>query len=287
MPAKHRQCPATPHEWILDIRKHNDTRVIQSLQRWRQINARHPLKTRKTGSDIAATPIDQAGAQRLQHTGATVVGGTAAQTNIECLCARANRAKHELAHAIGCGRQRRRLRARRVPDARGFGHLNDSRLMLAVHQHPGSHALAQGTYHLAGHNLTAARSNGIERSLAAIRQRQRAYLGIGPHAAHAPGNCRLCLRAQHAAFKGVDRQQHTAGPPLHGTKVDRLVGKIPNTRERLGMSGVRLKVQTAADAVDTAQTGKITTQHRAALVCQHASRHIKPMIQARIGIEVV
>ena len=55
------------------------------------------------------------------------------------------------------------------------------------------------------------------------------------------------------------------------------------------MSGVRVKCESAAasDAIRTAQTGKITTQHRAALVCQHASRHIKPMIQARIGIEIV
>ena len=55
------------------------------------------------------------------------------------------------------------------------------------------------------------------------------------------------------------------------------------------MSGVRLKFEPAAasDAIRTAQTGKITTQHRAALVCQHAGGHIKPMIQARIGIEVV
>ncbi len=110
--AEHRKRAATPYERILDIRKHNDTSAIQSLQRRRQINARHPLKACKTGGDIAALIIDHTRAQRLQHAGATVVGGAAAQTNIECLCAHANRAKHELAHAIGCSSQRRRLRAR-------------------------------------------------------------------------------------------------------------------------------------------------------------------------------
>ena len=52
---------------------------------------------------------------------------------------------------------------------------------------------------------------------------------------------------------------------------------------------MRLKVQTATatDAVDTAQANKIGAQHLAALACQHAGGHIKPMVQARIGIEVV
>ena len=50
---------------------------------------------------------------------------------------------------------------------------------------------------------------------------------------------------------------------------------------------MRLKVQTATDAVDTAQASKIAAQHFTALACQHAGGHIKPMVQARIGIEVV
>lgn len=126
LPTEHRQSASASHEWILYIRKHNDTSAIQSLQRWRQINARHLLETRETGSDIAAVLIDKARAQRLQHTGATVVGGAAAQANIDSLCPGTNRTEHQPAHAIGCSSQRRRLRARRVPDARGFGHLNNS-----------------------------------------------------------------------------------------------------------------------------------------------------------------
>ncbi len=55
------------------------------------------------------------------------------------------------------------------------------------------------------------------------------------------------------------------------------------------MSGMRLKIgpTTAISAARSTQPTKITAQHRAALVCQHAGGHIKPMIQARIGIEVV
>ena len=112
LPAKHRQCASTPHERILDIGKHDDTRAIQRPKRRCQIDTRHVFKARETGGDIAATLIDKVGAQRLQHAGATVVGGTAAQTNIDSLCTRAKRTKHQFAHAIGCGRQRRRLRAR-------------------------------------------------------------------------------------------------------------------------------------------------------------------------------
>ena len=59
--------------------------------------------------------IDHTRAQRLQHAGAAVVGGAAAQANIDSLCTRANRMKHQFAHAIGRSRKRRRLRARRVP----------------------------------------------------------------------------------------------------------------------------------------------------------------------------
>ena len=69
------------------------------------------FKARETGGDIAATLINKVGTQRLQHAGATVVGGTAAQTNIDSLCPRADRAKYELAHAIGRSRKRRRFRA--------------------------------------------------------------------------------------------------------------------------------------------------------------------------------
>ena len=99
-----------------------------------------------------------------------------------------NRAEHELAHAIGRSSQCRRLRARRIPNARGLGHLDDRRRALGIHQHSGRHAIAQRACDLAGHDLTAARGDGVECSLAAVRQRQRAHLGIGPHVAHALGN---------------------------------------------------------------------------------------------------
>ena len=111
LPAKHRKCPATPHERILDIGKHHDTRAVQRPKRWRQIDTRHLLKAGKTGGDIAAVLIDHARAQRLQHAGATVVGGTTAQTNIDSLCPGTNRTEHQLAHAIGRSRKRRRFRA--------------------------------------------------------------------------------------------------------------------------------------------------------------------------------
>ena len=289
MPAKHCKCPTTPHERVLDIREHDDTRAIQRPKRRCQIDTRHLLKPRETRGDIAALIIDHTRAQRLQHAGATVVGGTAAQTNIDSLCPSTNRSKHELAHAIGRSGQRRRLCARRIPNTRRLGHLDYSRLVLAVHQHPGRHTVAQRACDFTCHDLTAARGNGIERSLTAIRQRQRAYLGIGPHAAHTFGNGLLRLRARNAALKGVDRQLHTAGPAARGTKIDRPNGSIFDTRKRLGVGGMRLKIgpTTAASTIGATQPTKITAQHRAALVCQHAGGHIKPMIQARIGIEVV
>ena len=149
--------------------------------------------------------------------------------------------------------------------------------------------LAQGTRNFTGHDLTATRGNGVERSLAAIRQRQRAHLGIGPHAAHALGNRRLRLRARHAALKGIDRQQHTAGSAARDTKIDRLNGNIFGTRERLGMSGVCFKIgpTTAASTIGATQPTKIAAQHLTTLVCQHAGGHVKPMIQARVGIQIV
>ena len=55
------------------------------------------------------------------------------------------------------------------------------------------------------------------------------------------------------------------------------------------MSGMRLKIgpTTAASTIGATQPTKIAAQHLTALVCQHAGGHIKSMIQARIGIEVV
>ena len=149
--------------------------------------------------------------------------------------------------------------------------------------------IAQGTCHLAGHNLAAAGGNGIERSLATICQRQCARLGIGPNAAHAFGNRRLRLRTRHAALKGVDRQQHTAGPAARRTKVNRRASIFTGTCKRCGMSGVRFKIGTATaiSAARSAQTAKIVTQQLAAFIRQDPSRHVKPMIQARIGIQIV
>ena len=74
-----------------------------------------------------------------------------------------------------------------------------------------------------------------------------------------------------------------------GTKDNRLNGDIFGTRERLGMSGMRLKIgpATAASTIGATQPTKIVAQHLAALACQHAGGHIKSMVQARIDIEVV
>ena len=161
--------------------------------------------------------------------------------------------------------------------------------MLVVHQHPGRHAIVQGACNLTGREHAGARGDGIERSLATICQRQSVQLGIGPHTAHAFGNGLLRLCTPNAAFKGVDRQQHTAGPVARGTKDNRLNGDIFGTRERLGMSGMRLKIgpATAASTIGATQPTKIVAQHLAALACQHAGGHIKSMVQARIDIEVV
>ena len=55
------------------------------------------------------------------------------------------------------------------------------------------------------------------------------------------------------------------------------------------MSGMRLKIgpTTAASTIGATQPTKIAAQHLTALVCQHAGGHIKSMIQARIGIQIV
>ena len=170
-----------------------------------------------------------------------------------------------------------------------LGHLNDRGLALGIYQHPGRHGFTKGTCHLAGRELATTRGNGVERSLATICQRQCAHLGIGPHTAHAFGNGRLRLCTRNAALKGVDRQQHTAGPAAHGTKIDRLNGNIFSTRERLGMSGMRLKIgpTTAASTIGTTQPTKKAAQHLTTLIRQYAGMYVKPMIQARIDIEVV
>ncbi len=123
----------------------------------------------------------------------------------------------------------------------------------------------------------------------AVCQRQCAHLGIGPNAAHAFGNGLLRLRTRNTALKGINRQQHTAGPAARGTKIDRLNDDIFGTRERLSVSGMCLKIgpTTAASTIGTTQPTKIPAQHLTTLVCQHAGGHIKPMIQARVGIQIV
>ena len=168
-------------------------------------------------------------------------------------------------------------------------HIDDRGLALDINQHPGRRALAQGTRYLAGHNLTAARGNGVERSLAAVCQQQCAHLGIGPHTVHAFGNGLLCLRTRNAALKGVDRQQHAAGPAARGAKVNRRASILFGTRERFSMSGMCLKIgpATAASTIGVTQPTKIATQQLAAFIRQDPSRHVKPMIQARVGIQIV
>ena len=55
------------------------------------------------------------------------------------------------------------------------------------------------------------------------------------------------------------------------------------------MSGMRLKIgpTTAASTIGATQPTKIAAQHLTTLVCQHAGGHIKPMVQARVGIQIV
>ena len=49
---------------------------------------------------------------------------------------------------------------------------------------------------------------------------------------------------------------------------------------------IGMKIATNANA-RTAQTAKIATQQLAAFIRQDPSRHVKPMIQARVGIQIV
>ena len=58
------------------------------------------FETRETGSDIAAVLIDKARAQRLQHTGATVVGGAAAEPDDDRLGAGVERGPDQFARAV-------------------------------------------------------------------------------------------------------------------------------------------------------------------------------------------
>ena len=55
------------------------------------------------------------------------------------------------------------------------------------------------------------------------------------------------------------------------------------------MSGMRLKIgpTTAASTIGVTQPTKIAAQHLTTLIRQHAGGHIKPMVQARIGIQVI
>ena len=55
------------------------------------------------------------------------------------------------------------------------------------------------------------------------------------------------------------------------------------------MSGVCFKIgpTTAISAARSAQTAKIATQQLAAFIRQYAGGHIEPMIQARVGIQIV
>ena len=82
LPAKYRQRATTSHERILDIGKHDDTHAIQCPHRRHQINTGRLLKAREPRRNIAATIINKTSAQCLQHAGAAVVGGTAAQSYI-------------------------------------------------------------------------------------------------------------------------------------------------------------------------------------------------------------
>ena len=50
---------------------------------------------------------------------------------------------------------------------------------------------------------------------------------------------------------------------------------------------VKIGPTTATSAARSAQTAKITTQQLAAFIRQDPSRHVKAMIQARVGIEVI
>ena len=121
---------------------------------------------------------------------------------------------------------------------------------------------------------------------------------LGFSAAALPAQAQTAGKSKTAATKKAPQASSRSGDyivaivnsvPVTNHEVNRRASILTGTCKRCGVSGVCFKIgpTTAISAARSAQTAKIATQQLAAFIRQDPSRHVKPMIQARVGIQIV
>jgi len=178
---KHRAGAARAAQRVIHIAGDIHLHAGQRRLHGRQIQRGQLRQRRAAGRQRLAVRIQQARAQRLQHAGAAVLGGAAAQAQQDAPRALRQRGGDQLAHAVGAGAQGVALAARNPHQAGGLGHFNQGRFTVAQHGKTRIDRRAQRAAHGVAQQLAASGADQrIQRAFAAVGQRQAHTLRIRP-----------------------------------------------------------------------------------------------------------
>ncbi len=174
-------------ERVVDVRHDRDRRLGKPRVEPARVDARHRRQSLRRRRDVAAGGVDDAKAERRQHSRAAVVGAAAAQADHETAHAGAEQRRDHFAHAPGRACRDFGRHAVGVGDADDLRRFDDGgRPLRRRHDAVRGRALPSAR---AGdvHRLSfpAAREHGVERAFAAVGHRAGAEIGVGPHAAEA------------------------------------------------------------------------------------------------------
>ena len=154
---------------------------------------------------LRAVFVQQAIAQRLQHTDAAVVRGAAADADDEMTAALGNGVADDLADAVARGVHRIQLRFGDERDARRARHLHDGETALRQDAVQALDRTPEGTRDQNALELAAhADRERLDRALAAVGERTHNDLGLGIGAQHALADGASGLERGQAALERID-----------------------------------------------------------------------------------
>ncbi|MNS92623.1 hypothetical protein D3C72_1267660 [compost metagenome] len=167
---------------VVHVTGHLDDQLAQAGIQPAQIDARQLTQGPTAQGNRAAIGLEQLAAERLDHAGTAVVGGTAADAEDEVSDPHLQRGQDQLASAEAGGEQRIALLRCHQMDTGGRRHLDDGTLAITQQADETLHLVAKGRGHLDRQYVTTGGIHqGLHRALAAIGHGQFDIGGIRQH----------------------------------------------------------------------------------------------------------
>ena len=179
---EHRRCAFFAAQRIIHIAGHHDFHAGQALIQAAKVDGGQILQTAAAGTDGLLVCIEQQSAQRLQHAGAAVIGGAAADADNDFFYAFIERGQNQLARAVAGGVQRIAFFRRHQMQAGCGGHFDNGGAPVAREAEFRSYLVAQRRAHFCAYQSAfGGIHQRLHRALAAVGHRHFHIFGIGQH----------------------------------------------------------------------------------------------------------